>query len=336
MAAGDSDAVLLLTEAFLSHDEALREVRRDVYNLLVEDAWKVAIRSRHYLTTQCLDVPCDAAWIVLYRFGKDINFLNTTSLTRPAFEQLLRQFNSYYYIPPPESRGRPPKLRCHHQILGLVLYFYVGSMEQSTLCLVFGVPCRGFSEMLRSHCRVRWRQPSNADLQNAMYNGWLHTVLVTGTICFAADGCIVWCRHNCPGSWNDSDTYLGFRNKLLDPVYCPDKRMNVVSDSAFPCSAVMAGRILTPLKDGDLERIRPSLRSSARTLHNAITSVRQAVEWGMGSMQKVYSRLKLPLPYDPELRGRRINNSFRMANYRVRTVGILQIRTTFAGDAELT
>ncbi|ETK73392.1 hypothetical protein L915_19671, partial [Phytophthora nicotianae] len=29
------------------------------------------------------------------------------------------------------------------------------------------------------------QQPSNADLQNAMYNGWLHTVFVTGVICFA-------------------------------------------------------------------------------------------------------------------------------------------------------
>ncbi|EGZ23268.1 hypothetical protein PHYSODRAFT_478832 [Phytophthora sojae] len=167
-----------------------------------------------------------------------------------------------------------------------------------------------------------------------MYNGWLHTVFVTGTICFAADSCIIWCKHNCPGSWNDSDTSLGFRSKLLDPTLCPDTRMNVVSDSAFLCSTSMDGRILTSLKDGDLERILPSLRSSARTLHNAITSVRPAAEGGMGSMQKVYSRLNLPLPYDPELREHRINNIFRMANYRVRTVGISQIRTTFSGGME--
>ncbi|KAG1711902.1 hypothetical protein DVH05_009143 [Phytophthora capsici] len=181
---------------------------------------------------------------------------------------------------------------------------------------------------------LRVQQPSNADLQNAMYNGWLHTVFVTGTICFAADGCIVWSKHNCPGSWNDSDTSMEFRAKLLDPKLCPDPRMNVVSDSAFPCSTVMAGRILTPFKDGDLERIEPSLRSSARTLHNAITSIRQAAEWGMGSIQKVYCRLNLPLPYDPELRGRRLNNLFRLANYRLRTVGISQIRTTFSGVLE--
>uniref|UniRef100_H3GVX1 DDE Tnp4 domain-containing protein n=1 Tax=Phytophthora ramorum TaxID=164328 RepID=H3GVX1_PHYRM len=167
-----------------------------------------------------------------------------------------------------------------------------------------------------------------------MYNGWLHTVLDTGTICFAADGCNVWSKHNGPGLWNDSDTSLEFRSKLLDPGLCPDTRMNVVSDSTFPCSVAMVGRILTPLKDGDLERIQPELRSAARTLHNAITSVRQAAEWGMGSVQKVFSRLNLPLPYDQELRGMRLNKLFRLANYRVRAVGISQICTAFAGEME--
>ncbi|GMF48850.1 unnamed protein product [Phytophthora fragariaefolia] len=111
--------------------------------------------------------------------------------------------------------------------------------------------------------------------------------------------------------------------------------MNVVSDSAFPCSTAMTVRILTPLKDGDLDRILPSLRSSARTLHNVITSVKQAMEWGMGSIQKVYRRLNLPLPYDQQLRGVRLNNMFRMTNFRVRTVGISEIRTTFANDVAI-
>ncbi|KAE9071735.1 hypothetical protein PF010_g25753 [Phytophthora fragariae] len=189
------------------------------------------------------------------------------------------------------------------------------------------------SQLTEDNCDVsaQVQQPSNADLQNAMYNGWLHSVFVTGTICFAADGCIIWSKHNCPGSWNDSDTSLEFRNKLTNP----DERMNVVSDSAFPCSTAMTGRILTPLKDGDIERIEPCLRSAARTLHNAITSIRQAAEWGMGSVQKIYSRINLPLPYDPDLRGMRLNNLFRMANYRVRTVGISEIKTTFAGVMEM-
>ena len=97
----------------------------------------------------------------------------------------------------------------------------------------------------------------------------------------------------------------------------------------------MVGRILTPLKDGDIEKILPSRRSRARALNNAITSVRQAAEWGMGSVEKVYHRLRLPLPYTPDLRRIRLNNMFRLANYRVRTVGISQIRSTFAGDFDV-
>jgi hypothetical protein len=164
-----------------------------------------------------------------------------------------------------------------------------------------------------------------------MYNGWLHTVFVTGTLCFAADGCIIWARHNCPGSWNDSDTSSAFRLKLLDEKLCPDQRYNVVSDSAFLCSKDMTGRILTPLKENDLERLLPSLRARATALNNAITSVRQAAEWGMGSVSKVYHRLDQPLPCNPDQRRVRLNNMFRLANYRVRTTKISQIRTTFAG-----
>ena len=58
------------------------------------------------------------------------------------------------------------------------------------------------------------QQPSNAELQNAMYNGWLHSTLVTGVFCFAVDGCICWGRHNCVGSWNDGDMSRTFQWKL--------------------------------------------------------------------------------------------------------------------------
>ncbi|ETI38816.1 hypothetical protein L914_14939 [Phytophthora nicotianae] len=47
---------------------------------------------------------------------------------------------------------------------------------------------------------LRVMQPSSAVLQNAMYNGWLHVVFATETICYAADSCIIGSRHNYPGS----------------------------------------------------------------------------------------------------------------------------------------
>ncbi|ETI43643.1 hypothetical protein F441_11400 [Phytophthora nicotianae CJ01A1] len=125
----------------------------------------------------------------------------------------------------------------------------------------------------------RVQAPSERELQNAQYNGWLHSVFVTGTLCFSADGLIVWAKHNCPGSWNDGDTSLAFRRKLADPTLNPDARYGIVADSAFPCAGEMTGRILTPLKKGDLGRLVPSVRRVATSLSAAITSIRQSAEW---------------------------------------------------------
>jgi len=65
----------------------------------------------------------------------------------------------------------------------------------------------------------RVQEPTNSDIQNAYYNGWLHCVLVTGTMCFGVDGTIVWARLNCPGSWNDGETSRSFREKLVDEAW---------------------------------------------------------------------------------------------------------------------
>ncbi|KAJ8566614.1 hypothetical protein ON010_g6510 [Phytophthora cinnamomi] len=178
------------------------------------------------------------------------------------------------------------------------------------------------------------QQPPDRNIQNAHYNGWLHSVFVTGTLCFSADGLIVWAKHNRPGSWNDGDTSLDFRRKLSSPELNPDPRYGVVADSAFPCSADMTGKIMTPLKEGDANRLVPSVRSVAKALSSAITSIRQSAEWGMGSIEKVYHRLLVPLPYDKSKRRQRLDNLFRLANYRVRTVGISEIRTTFVHGKE--
>ncbi|KAE9008460.1 hypothetical protein PR001_g15471 [Phytophthora rubi] len=54
------------------------------------------MRSRHYLTADCLDAPCESAWMSLYLSGSDKNFLNVTGLTRASFHQLLSRFAGFY------------------------------------------------------------------------------------------------------------------------------------------------------------------------------------------------------------------------------------------------
>ena len=169
-------------------------------------------------------------------------------------------------------------------------------------------------------------KPSNANLQNACYNGWLHATLVTGVFCFGVDGTLVWGKHNVVGSWNDGEISRPFQEKLCDPERNLEG-YGVLSDSAFPVAGQTFTRIITPMKDGELEKQPVDLRPAQARLNSAITSMRQAAEWGMGSVEKVYRRLLIRLPYDKNIRRRRLQTVYRLFNYRVRTTGISQIRS---------
>ncbi|KAL3667221.1 hypothetical protein V7S43_007456 [Phytophthora oleae] len=53
-----------------------------------------------------------------------------TSLSRAAFTRLLVRFAEFYEIPRYNPKGgRPRKLQQHHQVLGLLLAYYLGSMQ---------------------------------------------------------------------------------------------------------------------------------------------------------------------------------------------------------------
>lgn len=172
------------------------------------------------------------------------------------------------------------------------------------------------------------QEPSNVDVQNGMYNGWLHCVFVTGTVCFSADGLIIWAKLNFFGSWNDSEMSREFREKLSDNAKNVPGH-GVLSDSAFPVSNDMFGRIMTPLKDGDIEKAHPGARPALIRLACSITSMRQSAEWGMGAVCKVYRNLNGKLSFDKERRGRLLTVLHKLHNYRVRTTGISQIKCYF-------
>ena len=176
------------------------------------------------------------------------------------------------------------------------------------------------------------QNPKDSDLQNAMYNGWLHCTLVTGCFCFSATGLLVWGKHNVVGSWNDGDISRPFQEKLCrDDINVPGH--GVLSDSAFPVSGDCFRRIMTPMKEGEEDKISNlRVRRMAIKVNRAITSMRQPAEWGMGAVEKVYRRLLLPLPYDKRRRGELLRNIYRLYNYRVRTVGISQIKNYFLHD----
>ncbi|KAF4135119.1 DDE superfamily endonuclease, partial [Phytophthora infestans] len=172
------------------------------------------------------------------------------------------------------------------------------------------------------------QEPSASDLQNAYFNGWLHSVKVTGVLCYGFDGTLIWGRHNHPGSWNDGEMSRNLQYRLADTSKTMDGGC-CATDSAFPVSDEMAGRIITPLKDGDLERASRECRRGLIAMSNAITCVRQSAEWGMGCASKCFRQLLLPLPYNPEKRRLRLSNIYHLYNLRVRESGISQIRSVF-------
>lgn len=131
------------------------------------------------------------------------------------------------------------------------------------------------------------------------------------------------------GSWNDAETSREIQAILIDPAYVPHPKMGIVSDTAFPCGEELQGRIVSPLKENELELYPEEEQFAAQAVSNAITSIRQAAEWGMGAVEKPFRRLTMPLPYDPHKRGLRISNIFHLYNLRVRKSGISQIRSVF-------
>ncbi|DAZ97498.1 TPA: hypothetical protein N0F65_009766 [Lagenidium giganteum] len=72
-------------------------------------------------------------------------------------------------------------------------------------------------------------------------------------------------------------------------------------------------RLITPMKDGHLERASPKCRSGLLAMSNSIPSIRQAAR-----------------PYNPPLRALRLWNLHHLYNLRVRMTGISQIRSEFA------
>ncbi|EGZ17944.1 hypothetical protein PHYSODRAFT_502689 [Phytophthora sojae] len=80
-----------------------------------------------------------------------------------------------------------------------------------------------------------------------------HAVKVTGGLCCGFDGTLVWGRHNHPGSWNDGEMSRRLQHRVADAKRTMTNAC-CATDSAFPVRNGMAGRIITPLKEGDLEK----------------------------------------------------------------------------------
>ena len=173
----------------------------------------------------------------------------------------------------------------------LELSSYV-SMQHPLLQGIFGS-----IDGLNLPCQVS----SNFEMENATYNGWLHSHFVSLVIVFSSKGlhlpeCAYWmltvqtgeiisCRTNCPGSWHDSRVAEGIYEKLEHETpddYC------IVADSVFPAGHDgIAGKILVPLKANEKLPEDSTQRKYLLQLSQSVLSYRQTAEWGMRELQGV-------------------------------------------------
>ncbi|KAE9322141.1 hypothetical protein PF001_g4567 [Phytophthora fragariae] len=184
----------------------------------------MTIRERYYLTMEALISPLQAAWHTMYVSRSEGSFINTVSIPPSAFDELLQVFSRHYVLLRPrrisELFGIPPAT------LSRVLHKAEIALDKALQEIPDAQVRYPSKHQQRQWARrvqekeplldgvwgfvdgknYRVQSPANADLRNAHYNGWLHTVLVTGTLCYGMDGTLVRGRHNLPGSWNDGET----------------------------------------------------------------------------------------------------------------------------------
>ncbi|KAG8724940.1 hypothetical protein FRC09_011831 [Ceratobasidium sp. 395] len=164
--------------------------------------------------------------------------------------------------------------------------------------------------------------------QERMFNGWLHSHRIGNILVFAPDGRVIACRLNAPGSWHDARIARDVYRKLAHDT--PDGFF-LIGDTAFQ-SEELADKIHTPLKEGNVLPDNREERAAAIEYSNKLTQARQAVEWGMRSIEAVFDRLHVPLKiHDPAGRQRLLEACVRLHNLRVVCMGINEICSVYAG-----
>ncbi|KAG8686750.1 hypothetical protein FRC11_008428 [Ceratobasidium sp. 423] len=166
------------------------------------------------------------------------------------------------------------------------------------------------------------------DEQNANYNGWLHSHVVSNVIVFSPDGTIMSSVVNAPGSWHDSNVacpiYQLLREKTPNGFF-------LIADSAFPRLNIdESQKIKIPLKKNAVIPGDNREKEKKRRESREVTVARQAVEWGMRALQGCFSRLYMPLDtHNAEGRARLLQTCMRLHNLRTERVEINQIRSVY-------
>jgi hypothetical protein len=184
----------------------------------------------------------------------------------------------------------------------------------------------GFMDGLSVHTECT----SDAVVQNAFYNGYHSDTMVNNVIAFAPDGKIILASINFPGSWHDGGITLEIIPFLKEKL----KGRKLCVDQGFPRSGDAFDILVGPYSKKAARKLSPILRPMLLQLAAVYTSLRQASEWGMRSLQGTFPRLKCRLPSDSHKRYMILMSVLLLHNFRTTLVGLNQIATVFNPEYE--
>ncbi|KAH7919021.1 hypothetical protein BV22DRAFT_1108214 [Leucogyrophana mollusca] len=141
-------------------------------------------------------------------------------------------------------------------------------------------------------------------IKNATYNGWLHAHFVSSVLAFVAEGIVIACRLNAPGSWHDS--------RVAQPIY---EKLHMETPEA-------------PIKEGQRLPADPVEQWQLLAFDHQLLSFHQLAEWGVQGLQGSFGCLRVPLDINfCDKRGDLLEICVQLNNVRARLVGINEIRS---------
>jgi hypothetical protein len=173
--------------------------------------------------------------------------------------------------------------------------------------------------------KVFFESCKDLDKQSMFYNGWQHGHFVNNLLVFGADGRIIKCVLNVPGSVHDSTMCVwGQVYSEMNEIYHRNGGKCVV-DSAF--NAHKAKYLIK-----SAQTVNKAKDEREIVVNSQATSARQCAEWGMRAIQSAFPRLKDKMKYQedggPERR-MLLKLAVMLYNYRLELVGLNQIRNTY-------
>ena len=174
---------------------------------------------------------------------------------------------------------------------------------------------------------------TDVDIQNAYFDGITQGVEVTNLFVWNLYGELIHAAVNFPGSWHDTKiagAYGLYYPKLSDGMTPPGYA--ILGDSAFVNNtSVTNGKVLRGRKTNKTWDIPESAALAAVDiiLQTVMPSERQSAEWGVRALKAPFQLLKTPLPADATKRLRLLRICCHLFNFRIRFVGLNQIRTTY-------